>query len=67
MISFQYILGLSLGLLSQKKRFRTFKVSDKQDNVRPKPQKGTLTTEIGTPRYFTNIIFLVSKYRLMFI
>ena len=49
MISFQYILGFSLGLLSQKSRFRTYKVSDVQDNVRPKPQKGILTIKIGTP------------------
>ena len=61
MIGFQYILGFSLGLLSQKKRFWTYKVSDVQDNVRPKPQKGTLTTVIGTPIFQQYNIFSVEK------
>ena len=53
--TFQYILGFSLGLLSQRE-FRTYKVSDVHF-----PQKGTFTTEIGTPIFQKYNIFEVKK------
>ena len=41
--------------------FSEITVSDVQDNVRPKPQIGTLTTEIGTPIFQQFNIFGVEK------
>ena len=61
MVTFKYILGFSLGLLSQRERFWTYKVSDVHDIVHLKPQKGTFTTEIGTPIFKQYNIFEVEK------
>ena len=53
------ILFISIFYVSH---FWTYKVSNVQDNVRSKPQKGTLTTEIGTPIFQQFNIFGVKKY-----